>query len=70
MDELTRLSDVSDAGQFQRWVSIRRCVRQQDELDGSALIDSTYLGGSSDDVGRDIALDAHGDAYVIGYVES
>ena len=38
--------------------------------DGSALIYSTYLGGSSDDVGRSIAVDAAGNAYVIGYVES
>jgi hypothetical protein len=38
--------------------------------DGSALIYSTYLGGNSDDVGRDIAVDASGNAYVIGYVQS
>ncbi|MBI3950422.1 MAG: SBBP repeat-containing protein [Acidobacteria bacterium] len=33
---------------------------------GSALIYSTYLGGTSDDSGQDIAVDTAGSAYVIG----
>jgi hypothetical protein len=33
---------------------------------GSALIYSTYLGGSKDEEGRDIAVDADGNAYVTG----
>jgi len=33
---------------------------------GSSLIYSTYLGGSNDDYGNGIALDASGDAYIIG----
>jgi hypothetical protein len=37
---------------------------------GSALVYSTYLGGSSVNQGNGIALDASGDAYVIGYTES
>ena len=34
--------------------------------DGSALVYSTYLGGSNLDMGRNIAVDANGNAYVIG----
>jgi uncharacterized repeat protein (TIGR01451 family) len=37
---------------------------------GSALVYSTYLGGSGDELGYGIALDASGDAYVTGYTSS
>jgi hypothetical protein len=37
---------------------------------GSALVYSTYLGGSSSDAGESIALDAAGDAYVTGQTSS
>ncbi len=37
---------------------------------GSALIYSTYLGGSIDEVGRGIAVDTAGNAYVTGRTES
>ena len=33
---------------------------------GSALVYSTYLGGSGDDFGDDIAVDAAGNAYIAG----
>jgi YVTN family beta-propeller protein len=37
---------------------------------GSALVYSTYLGGSGDDPGTNIAVDASGQAYVVGYTSS
>ncbi len=37
---------------------------------GSSMIYSTYLGGEYDDVGKDIAVDSYGNAYVTGYTES
>jgi len=38
--------------------------------DGSALIFSTYLGGSRDDRGQGVAIDATGHALVTGFTES
>jgi hypothetical protein len=37
---------------------------------GSALVYSTYLGGSSDDHGSGVAVDASGSAYVAGFTDS
>ncbi|MBV9280640.1 MAG: SBBP repeat-containing protein, partial [Chloroflexi bacterium] len=37
---------------------------------GTALLYSTYLGGSQDEEGTGIALDARGDAFVVGFTES
>ncbi|MBI4570945.1 MAG: SBBP repeat-containing protein, partial [Chloroflexi bacterium] len=37
---------------------------------GSSLAWSSYLGGTNDDYGYDIAVDAGGNAYVTGYTQS
>jgi hypothetical protein len=38
--------------------------------DGSAFAYSTYLGGNEDDIGRGLAIDNQGNAYLIGYSRS
>jgi hypothetical protein len=40
------------------------------KTDGSGLVYSTYLGGSSGDLAGGIAVDANGDAYVVGQATS
>jgi RHS repeat-associated protein len=37
---------------------------------GASLVDSTYLGGTSDDAARAVALDLAGNAYVAGWTNS
>lgn len=53
-----------------------RCCGPQDIFvtklnpSGTAIVYSTYLGGSDDDMGRGIAVDATGSAYVNGFTRS
>ncbi len=37
---------------------------------GSAFVYGTFLGGSGDDFGNDVAIDSAGDAYIVGYTAS
>lgn len=37
---------------------------------GSSFVYGTYLGGSGDDYGTEVAVDAGGDAYIVGYSAS
>ncbi len=37
---------------------------------GSALVYSTYLGGSAEEQGTDVAIDAAGNAYAVGFTQS
>lgn len=37
---------------------------------GTALVYSTYLGGAGNDIARGVAVDAAGNAYVVGYTDS
>jgi hypothetical protein len=54
---------------FAGWPSANAFVTKLNPA-GSALIYSTYLGGSFEDVGYAIAVDAGGSAYVTGYTGS
>jgi hypothetical protein len=56
-------SDTSQNGNYDAFVS-------KLNPDGSALLYSTFLGGSGDDEGFGIALDTAGDAYLTGFTES
>lgn len=38
--------------------------------EGSALVYATYLGGSGNDRGRDVAIDSEGHAYLTGFTDS
>ncbi len=60
------------AGAFQRTIGGRASDVFITEMNstGTALVYSTYLGGSSDDEALGIALDASGDVYVTGWTSS
>ena len=60
------------ADAFDAVVQRRVPTRSSSELsaDGSALLYSTYLGGTQSEGGNDIALDASGDVYVAGHTYS
>lgn len=55
--------DQANAGSYDAFVAKLNAA-------GSALVYSTYLGGSSDDYGNSVAVDASGNAYVTGHTSS
>ncbi|MNO73316.1 Beta-propeller repeat protein [compost metagenome] len=58
-------------GAFQTtFVGINSCFVTKLNATGSALIYSTYLEGSGDETGNDIAIDSSGNAYVTGVTTS
>ena len=61
---------TDDAFEFRHYSSDIDAFVAQLNAAGTALIYSTYLGGSSTDVARKIAIDAAGNAYVTGYTDS
>ena len=54
---------ASNSGEFDAFVTKLNAA-------GSALVYSTYVGGSTDDFGNGIAVDASGNAYVTGSTDS
>jgi beta-propeller repeat-containing protein len=63
---LTTGSFPTTPGAFDASSDARDAFVTKLSADGSALVYSTYLGGSGDDSGSGIALDSGGSAYVIG----
>src|SRR5215469_1265211 len=61
-----RTTPISAAG----GCSDRDSIVTKLSADGSALVYSTYLGGSADDVANGIAVDASGNAFVSGYTDA
>src|SRR5208337_170283 len=53
-----------------RWTGLADAFVSKLNATGSALIYSTYLGGSSDNRGYGIAVDSSGSAYVTGTTDS
>jgi hypothetical protein len=72
LHRLTRLPDHGRRLPYIPSSSVRYYDAFVSKLDaaGSALLYSTYLGGSYDDTGQGIAVDGAGDAYVTGYTAS
>jgi hypothetical protein len=66
----TSSADFPTANPFQPVLAIEDAFVAKLNAAGSTLLYSTYLGGSSDDNGAAIAVDASGSAYVTGYTSS
>ncbi|MBK9709621.1 MAG: SBBP repeat-containing protein [Acidobacteria bacterium] len=60
---LAPLQSSNRGGKYEAYVS-------KINPDGTGLVYSTYLGGTSEDVGRGIAVDSFGNAYVAGITNS
>lgn len=66
----TYSTDFPIEGEYQTHQGDRDVFVTKLDSSGSALVYSTYLGGSWSDCGNDIAVDRSGNAYVTGQTES
>ncbi len=67
---LTRSIDFPTEGEYQTYQGGRDAFVTKLNSSGSALIYSTYLGGSDDERGYGISVDGSGNAYITGYTGS
>ena len=63
-------SDFPTVGEYQTYQVKEDAFVTKLNSSGNALVYSTYLGGGATDVGKGIAVDSSGNAYIVGYTSS